>query len=73
MNRPARYKFTDGPFYLAKALGGSGVWIGISPEDFDAQGFVSVFEFGDSEASEAAALRGFHGEWISASEPLPNR
>ena len=58
MNSPSRFRITNAglPLYLAKALGGSGVWLGISPEDFDAPGFVSVFEREDPEAISAASV-----------------
>jgi hypothetical protein len=67
MNSPSLFRITNAglPLYLAKAPGGSGVWLGISPEDFDAPGFVSVFEREDVEATEAADLRGFEGRWVA--------
>lgn len=67
MNNPCRFRIRSAasfPLYLAKAEGGSGVWLGISPEDFSAPGFVSVFEREDPEAEEAAAVRGFEGAWV---------
>lgn len=69
MNDPSRFLISNAglPVYLAKADGGSGVWLGISAEDFAAPGFVSVFERDDAEAMEAASVRGFEGRWVSVS------
>lgn len=69
---PCRYRLERHCTYsLYLAKGPAGVWIGITSEDFDAPGFVCVFERGDREAEAAADVRGFSGVWVPLSDFSP--
>jgi hypothetical protein len=70
MTDPCRFRIVNirgaaTPYFLAKAPGGNGVWLGITSADFDAPGYQTVFERGDSEVEGAAAVRDYRGRWVS--------